>query len=63
LTNPLNSIVRVEIAYHGQADAGADIRPWLSDFWTGTACPVDPETEQGAKQPFCPVSFAATQMS
>jgi hypothetical protein len=61
LTDPLNTVVRVEIAYHGQAeDAGEDLMDWLSDFWTGSVCPVDPATPQGQLQPHCPVSFAAT---
>ncbi len=59
LNDPLNSTVRVEIAYHGQADAGDDIRPWLSDFWTGAACP-EPGEANAAGQPFCPVYLAAT---
>lgn len=61
LNDPLNSTVRIEIAYHGQADAGDDIRPWLSDFWTGAACP-EPGDTNAAGQPFCPVYLAATHM-
>jgi hypothetical protein len=60
LTDPLNSVVRVEIAYHGQeADAGDDLSTWLSDFWSGTACPPDTPNPNAA-QPHCPVYFAAT---
>lgn len=60
LRDPLGALVRVEIAYHGQvADAGDDLDTWLSDFWTGTACP--PETPNpNPAQPHCPVWFAAT---
>jgi hypothetical protein len=60
LTDPLNSLVRVEIAYHGQVgDAGADLGTWQSDFWTGSACP--PTTPNpNAAQPHCPVYFAST---
>jgi hypothetical protein len=42
MKDPLTSIVRVEIVYHGQAsDAAndAELNEWLSDFWTGAACP------------------------
>ncbi len=64
LTDPLGALVRVEIAYHGQAeDAGGEILTWLSDFWTGSVCPVDPATPQGQLQPHCPVYFAATHPS
>lgn len=60
LTAPLDSLVRVEVAYHGQiGDAGADLETWESDFWTGAACP--PETPNpNPAQPDCPVYFAAT---
>ena len=60
LTDPLNSLVRVEMAYHGQVgDAGADLAAWESDFWTGAACP--PTTPNpNAAQPHCPVYFAST---
>lgn len=47
--------VRVEIAYHGQAaDAGAELGTWLSDFWTGAACPEFGQPNV-VGQPFCPV--------
>jgi hypothetical protein len=62
MRDPLTSIVRIEIAYHGQADeAGsrANLRTWLSDFWTGTAWSVHPATNDGG-QPHCPVYIAAT---
>ncbi len=50
--------VHVEIAYHGQAeDAGDDLGTWMSDFWTGTACPAG--GVQGETQPHCPVSIVA----
>jgi hypothetical protein len=42
MKDPLTSIVRVEIAYHGQASDSAndaELNEWLSDFWTGTVCP------------------------
>ena len=60
LDDPLGAVVRIEIAYHGQAvDAGDDLPNWLTDFWTGTACP--PETPNpNPAQPHCPVYFAAT---
>jgi hypothetical protein len=62
LTDPLNSVVRVEIAYHGQAeDAGSDLKTWLSDFWTGAACPPD-TPNPNPDQPHCPVYFAATHL-
>lgn len=61
MKDPLTSIVRIEIAYHGQAnDANGDLDEWLSDFWTGTACP-DTGTNL-AGQPHCPVYLAATHM-
>jgi len=62
MKDPLTSIVRVEIAYHGQADEAenrSDLRTWLSDFWTGTACPETGGTNEGG-QPHCPVYIAAT---
>ncbi len=60
LRDPLNALVRVEIAYHGQAeDAGDELDAWLSDFWTGAACPPDTPNPNPA-QPHCPVWFAAT---
>jgi len=60
LDDTINSVVRIEIAYHGQADdAGDDLDSWLYDFWTGTACP--PETPNpNLQQPHCPVYYAAT---
>lgn len=60
LNDPLGSLVRVEIAYHGQAaDAGDELGQWLYDFWTGDACP--PETPNPIiTQPHCPVHFAST---
>lgn len=60
LHDPLGALVRVEIAYHGQAvEAGDELDAWLTDFWTGTACP--PETPNpNPAQPHCPVWFAAT---
>ena len=62
LDDPLNSIVRIEIAYHGQAsDAGGDISTWRTDFWTGSACPED-GTANVAGQPHCPVYLAATHL-
>lgn len=60
LIDPLNATVRIEIAYHGQAaDAGGDLSTWLSDFWTGTACPPATPNPNPA-QPHCPVYYAAT---
>jgi hypothetical protein len=64
MRDPLTSIVRIEIAYHGQADElenRRDLRTWLSDFWTGTACPDNGSTNEGG-QPHCPVYIAATHM-
>lgn len=60
LRDPIGSVVRIEIAYHGQAaDAGDDLDLWLSDFWSGAACP--PETPNpNPAQPHCPVYHAAT---
>jgi hypothetical protein len=60
LTDPLGAVVRIEIAYHGQAvDAGGDLLVWLGDFWTGDACPPDTPNPNPA-QPHCPVYYAAT---
>ena len=69
-------IVRIEIAYHGQAEDAptpADLEQWLSDFWSGDpdVCAVPPfmptndlpRGEQGAVQPHCPVNFASTHVS
>jgi hypothetical protein len=62
LTYPMNSVVRVEVAYHGQAaDAGADLGAWESDFWTGAACPPNLENPN-PNQPHCPIYFAATHV-
>lgn len=59
LHDPTGARVRVEIAYHGQAeDAGNDLALWLSDFWTGTACPTPGGMNAGG-QPHCPVYIAA----
>jgi len=62
LTDPMNSVVRVEVAYHGQADdAGDQLDVWQTDFWTGAACP--PATPNpNPMQPHCPAYFAATHM-
>jgi hypothetical protein len=60
LVDPANSLVRVEVAYHGQVeDAGDDLDQWRSDFWTGSACPVEGDTNAFG-QPHCPVYLAAT---
>lgn len=61
LRDPANALVRIEVAYHGQAeDAGTDLDQWLADFWTGSACP---DTGlNAADQPHCPVYFASTHM-
>lgn len=62
LVDPEGALVRVEVAYHGQVDnAGEDLEAWLSDFWTGAACP--PATPNpNPMQPHCPVWFASTHM-
>jgi len=40
--------VHVEIAYHGQAaDTGDELDVWLSDFWTGAACPLAFDLDPG----------------
>ena len=73
--NPLNfdlgtAEIHVEVAYHGQGeDAGSNLSTWMSDFWTGTACPssfglngdyVGAGTDVNAGgQPHCPVYIAA----
>ena len=55
--------VRIEVAYHGQADDAADaaeLAVWLSDFWTGDAdvCgEIGDEAVTG--QPFCPTFYGA----
>lgn len=60
LVDPMNALVRVEVAYHGQVkDARGDLKQWMSDFWTGTACPDDGELNARG-QPHCPVYIAAT---
>jgi hypothetical protein len=62
LDDPLNSIVRIEIAYHGQVnEAGGDLPTWKTDFWTGSACP-EPDFLNLAGQPHCPVYLAATHL-
>ena len=62
LTDPIGSVVRIEIAYHGQADdAGDDLDLWLSDFWSGAACPPD-TPNPNPMQPHCPVYFASTHL-
>lgn len=35
MTNPEQAVVRVEVAYHGQADSENYSDDWLLDFWTG----------------------------
>ncbi len=35
MTNPEGAVVRVEVAYHGQADSENFSDDWLLDFWTG----------------------------
>ena len=61
LVDPENSLVRVEVAYHGQVeDAGDDLDQWMSDFWSGSVCPQ--EGVNPADQPHCPVYFAATHV-
>jgi hypothetical protein len=70
--DPATAEAHIEIAYHGQAsDAGGDVNAWLSDFWTGTACPEgesghnpggttgDHLVESNPAQPHCPVSYVA----
>ena len=69
--DPLTTPVHVEIAYHGQAeDANGDLGTWMSDFWTGTACPIEgpagphnpvgtADPKNGPGQPHCPVSYIA----
>ena len=60
LTDTEGSIVRIEVAYHGQVeDAGDEMDAWLYDFWTGEACPPNTPNPNPA-QPHCPVYFAAT---
>jgi len=62
LDDPVNSIVRIEIAYHGQVtEAGGDLPTWRTDFWTGSACPEVGATNL-AGQPHCPVYLAATHL-
>lgn len=60
LADTTDSVVRIEAAYHGQADeASGELKTWLSDFWSGAACP--PETPNpNPEQPHCPVYYAAT---
>ncbi len=61
LVDPANALVRVEVAYHGHVDdAGDALGQWLSDFWTGSACPTAGVNDAG--QPHCPVYFAATHL-
>lgn len=62
---PMTAPVRLEVAYHGQAeDAGDDLDAWLADFWSGTPgiCPSPRGTvNTGAipSQPYCPAFFVA----
>lgn len=64
--------IHVELAYHGQAsDAAGELGVWLSDFWSGSACPGAHGNNPYAApalagvgvvnpdQPHCPVSYAA----
>ncbi len=63
MQDPLTSIVRIEIAYHGQADEAsgpAELRTWLSDFWTGAGDLCTTNTIAG--QPHCPVYMASTHI-
>lgn len=60
MKDPLTSTVRIEIAYHGQAEhAGSrsELKTWLSDFWSG-AEPCTANTIPD--QPHCPVYMAST---
>jgi hypothetical protein len=66
--DPMTAGVHVEVAYHGQSDH-EDSDQWLTDFWTGTACPANganPNNPDGVpggtvnpNQPHCPVSYVA----
>ncbi len=61
LDEPLTATVRIEIAYHGQADEAGDgeLAQWMSDFWTGSACP--PATPNpNPNQPHCPIYYSST---
>jgi hypothetical protein len=61
----LDDTVRVEVAYHGQADQAADAEElalWKSDFWTGQSgvcADLSVPTLANTGQPFCPVAHAA----
>jgi hypothetical protein len=61
-----DSLVRVEVVYHGQADvAGDELDAWMADFWTGdpTVC-ANPLGTTGtgdvAEHPYCAGYWAAT---
>jgi hypothetical protein len=63
MQDPQTSIVRVEIAYHGQASEAsgpAELRTWLSDIWTGAGDLCATNTIEG--QPHCPVYMASTHI-
>jgi len=61
----LDDTIRVEVAYHGQADQAADAEElalWKSDFWTGqtgVCADLSVPTFANTGQPFCPVTHAA----
>lgn len=64
-TDPFESTIRIEIAYHGQAEnAGDELNEWLSNFWVGDegVCPSPRGTlATGAipSQAYCPVYFVS----
>ena len=61
----LDDTIRVEVAYHGQADQAADAEElalWKSDFWTGqtgVCADLSVPTFANTGPPFCPVTHAA----
>lgn len=69
LHDPEGSLVRIEIAYHGQVDdAGDDLDLWMSDFFSGAdgVCP-NPRGTLGtgaiSGQAYCPVYFASVHVA
>jgi hypothetical protein len=67
-----NRVVRIELAYHGQAPEDGVPALWEENFWSGEAgvCPdppfapgnTVPPGSQGMMQPHCPVNFASTHV-
>jgi hypothetical protein len=57
MANPEEAVVRVEVAYHGQADSDNFSDDWVLDFWTGeeSLCSAFP----GPGFNHCPIAQAS----